>query len=306
MGGAVIADEIITTVAGDIFSGAVDESIASAAIDSGIGQQLAADVGATLYPTAADAVASQLATDPNAIQPSYNAANQVAQQGVGQDMTNWGWNDYLNAAKTAQSAGSVLSGIAGLGSKPLPTVAPTTAQIQADPWSRYRSGYGDMLNALMLNPALTMTTPGYQFQLQQGLNAMQAGQAARGQTQSGGALAAQQVFGQNYAMNAFNNLANMYGGMAGAGQSGATGSQALLTAQQQQNAALQAAQNAQMANLGTIAGGLNTISNIYGKGGTPSTLPNPTVNPVGYGDVTSSAGAAGDLSYAMGSNWGYF
>jgi len=306
MGGFFAIDELLTTVATDVFSGAVDESIASAAIDSGIGQQLAADVGSTLVPTGADAVASQLATDPNAIQPSYNAANQVAQQGVGQDMTNWGWNDYLNAAKTAQSAGSVLSGIAGLGSKPLPTVAPTTAQIQADPWSRYRSGYGDMLNALMLNPALTMTTPGYQFQLQQGLNTMQAGQAARGQTQSGGALAAQQVFGQNYAMSAFNNLANMYGGMAGAGQSGATGSQALLTAQQQQNAALQASQNAQMANLGTIAGGLNTISNIYGKGGTPSTLPNPAVNPVGYGDVTSSAGAAGDLSYAMGSNWGYF
>jgi hypothetical protein len=303
MGAAIAIDEVLTSVATDAFSGAVDASIASTAIDTGIGQQLAADVGSTLVPTGADAVASQLATDPNAVQPSYNAANQVAQQGVGQDMTNWGWNDYLNAAKTAQSAGSVLSGIAGLGSKPLPTVAPTTAQIQADPWSRYRSGYGDMLNALMINPALTMTTPGYQFQLQQGLNAMQAGQAARGQTQSGGALAAQQVFGQNYAMSAFNNLANMYGGMAGAGQSGATGSQALLSAQQQQNAALQAAQNAQMSNLGTIAGGLNTISNIYGKGGTPSTLPNPTVNPVGYGDVTSSAG---DLSYAMGSNWGYF
>ena len=306
MGAAVAIDEVMTSVVTDVFSGAVDEAIASAAVDTGIGTQLAADVGATLYPTMSDAVASQLATDVNAVTPSYNAANQVAQAGVGQptNMTNWGWNDYLNAAKTAQSAGSVLSGIAGLGSKPLPTIAPTTAQVQADPWSRYRSGYGDMLNALMLNPALTMTTPGYQFQLQQGLNAMQAGQAARGQTQSGGALAAQQVYGQNYAMNAFNNLANMYAGMGGAGQSGTSGIQSLLSAQQQQNAAIQQAQNAQMANLGTIAGGLNTLANVYGKGGTPQTLPNPSVSTTGYGDVTSNASQ--DLSYMMSDTWGMF
>lgn len=63
--------------------------------------------------------------------------------------------------------------------------------------------------------------PGYQFRLDQGLQAMDRSAAARGGLQSGAALKGAQQYGQNLASNEYNNAFNRQMSMAGMGQQAA-------------------------------------------------------------------------------------
>ena len=56
---------------------------------------------------------------------------------------------------------------------------------QYDPYGQYRGQAATQLNTLMNNPSMAMSQPGYQQQLQQGLQQSQRGAAATGMLQSG-------------------------------------------------------------------------------------------------------------------------
>ena len=293
--GSVVEDVVATAVV-DAVSSSVVEAVAAAGFDAAIGGEVASAMASVgLADALAPSVTALMETGVSAAQAaeqvaayegwatqaaaaagtpdaastindmliqqganaSYEDAVKIAESGIANiPQSQWGWQDY---AKAAQLGLNLAGGVRGLTTPAGKTQKPTEAQLQADPWSKYRAGYGDQLNALMANPALTMSQPGYQFMKTQGLQTLTAGQAARGQVQGGAGAAAQQMFGANYAMSAYDKMVNQYAGLAGTNVNPAQGQNAYASTQQ-------AAQNAQMAGLGTIAGAVGSIANIYGSG----------------------------------------
>lgn len=100
----------------------------------------------------------------------------------------------------------------------------------ADPFAQYRGQYATKLNDLMSNPSSIQNTPGYQFAFDQGQGAMERSQAAKGMNLSGNALAELTKYGQGMASQQFNNMANLYSGLAGANQTPAQGTSAAANA----------------------------------------------------------------------------
>lgn len=141
---------------------------------------------------------------------------------------------------------------------------------QADPFSPYRSQYAGQLQNLMNNPNSVTQTPGYQFNLAQGLQGLQAQQAAQGRLVSGGALIQGQQFGQNLAQQSYTDQLKTLMALSGASQSPATG------------AAAQAGLTA--SNLGSTYGGWQSIAGGLGQVANPlatlySNYNNPSPNP---------------------------
>ena len=117
----------------------------------------------------------------------------------------------------------------------------------------------DAANAAFAN---YQTSPGYQWQLQQGLRAVDAGQAAQGMLRSGATLKAEQTYGQGLADQDFSDY---YSRLSGISQLGA-------------NAAAAGSQTA-VKSAATTLGGANAQNSIYGNvfsnlGGTANTLLN--------------------------------
>ena len=75
-------------------------------------------------------------------------------------------------------------------------------------------------NAAMAN---FQTDPGYQFQLQQGLRAVDAGAASQGMLRSGATLKAEDTFGQGLAEQDFTNYYNRLFGLSQLGEQAAAG-----------------------------------------------------------------------------------
>lgn len=141
---------------------------------------------------------------------------------------------------------------------------------QADPFSPYRSQYAGQLQALMNNPNSVTQTPGYQFNLAQGLQGLQAQQAAQGRLVSGGALIQGQQFGQNLAQQSYQDQLKTLMTLSGANQSPATGATAM--------------QNVGASNLGSTYGGWQSIAGGLGQIANPlatlySNYNNPSPNP---------------------------
>ena len=65
-------------------------------------------------------------------------------------------------------------------------------------------------------------TPGYDFRMQEGTNALQAGAAARGGLYSGAAMKALQSYGQDYATNDYGNFLARLTGQSNSGLNAAT------------------------------------------------------------------------------------
>ena len=124
----------------------------------------------------------------------------------------------------------------------------------------------DAANAAFAN---YQTSPGYQFDLSQGLRAVDAGAAAKGMLRSGATLKGEETFGQGLADNDFSNYYSRLAGLAGGGLTAAGG---LASANQnyvanmagnvqQSNTALTGATNAQNSILGNEASGLGSTAN---------------------------------------------
>lgn len=92
----------------------------------------------------------------------------------------------------------------------------------ADPYAAYRSTNAAQLNRLLQDPSTITSTPGYQFNLSQGLNALQAQQAAQGRLVSGGGLLQAQAFGQQYATSSLAQQQQLLAQLSGATQSPAS------------------------------------------------------------------------------------
>jgi hypothetical protein len=94
-------------------------------------------------------------------------------------------------------------------------VNPDQPQFQ-NPEQPYLSGWASMLNNLVTNPSSVSSLPGYQFQMDQGTQAIQGSSAARGMLNSGNTLSALDKYGQGLASSfyqqQFNNLSGIASG----------------------------------------------------------------------------------------------
>jgi hypothetical protein len=86
----------------------------------------------------------------------------------------------------------------------------------SDPFGKYRGVYGDQLLALMANPESVKDLPGYQFQFDQGAEAVQRKLASKGYGGSGNMGIALTEYGQNFASSYFDREATRLATLAGA------------------------------------------------------------------------------------------
>lgn len=114
---------------------------------------------------------------------------------------------------------------------------PDVAKAGADPYTHYlqfgmpegRQGYklGDFQSGAGTSPEDIMKMdPGYQFRMDQGLNATKNSAVARGSLDSGATLKALTRFGQDYASGEFGNVVNRLAGASGTGQTATAQNQA--------------------------------------------------------------------------------
>jgi hypothetical protein len=131
------------------------------------------------------------------------------------------------------------------------------------------------------------TSPGYQFQLQQGLRGVDAGAAAKGMLRSGATLKAEETYGQGLANQDFTNYYNRLMGISTLGETAAAGGAS--TAGTAAGLA-QGAGNTQASIYGNAATGLGNVANnllrtpgLFGGGDPTAGLnnANPTVTYAG-------------------------
>jgi hypothetical protein len=224
--------------------------------DAALGGSFAGDAF-SLGTAAADA-----GTAASAITPAMLAAAQASSDPIGM-------LSYLStatpsevAAATSGGAGSALSladvlGTAKTGSQligGLGQLAGATKLLggtgvkaqQAAPFAPYQAGLASQLNNLIQNPSTITSTPGYQFNLQQYMQALQAQQAAQGKLASGGALVQAGQMGQQYAQSSLANQEQLLASLTGATQSPAS--------------AATAGSNIGATNIGSTLGGISALS----------------------------------------------
>ena len=136
---------------------------------------------------------------------------------------------------------------------------------QYDPYSPYRDQSAQQLNSLMNNPSQAMAQPGYQQQLQQGIQQTNRGMAASGQLSSGQEQSALMSQGQNTFGSYYNSqLANLMQ-LSGASASPAAAAQA----QTQANLARSTIGTQNLSNMasgaGALIGGVNQGINAWGN-----------------------------------------
>lgn len=116
------------------------------------------------------------------------------------------------------------------------------------------------------------TSPGYQFQMEQGLRGIDAGAASQGILRSGATIKAEEKFGQNLANLDFGNYYNRLSALSGQGLTAASGVAAagnnLIAGMQgnaqSQNAVALGGANAQNSIIGNTASGLgSTVNNLF-------------------------------------------
>lgn len=112
-------------------------------------------------------------------------------------------------------------------------------------------------------------SPGYDFRLQEGINALDRSAASRGRLLSGPQLRGVTEFGQNFATNEYNNEFNRLAALAGIGQvgtgqvGGASNIFSQLGANQLQNAGLNRA-TAFTNTSNALTGGIGNLLSIFG------------------------------------------
>ena len=195
-----------------------------------------------------------------------------------------GMSQYLGALKTANSMLGIGSAIGKILN---PGVSPSAAQQAANPNAPYQAQYAKQLNDLVANPALVTGSPGYQFNLQQGYQGLNRNLArggmgssmpgAPGTPAAGAAGMAQQVYGQNYAGNAYNQQVSNLQNLSNTGAS--AGATAMLSAQQQAQAAAQAGYQA-------LGQGVGSLMTNYQGGQSSTSAASPQVSPGGWNAPT--------------------
>lgn len=128
------------------------------------------------------------------------------------------------------AAGSLISGITGGAQSGAISSgqqqANTVLQPYVDTGTTANKTYADLLGLNGSGAASTamsgfQASPGYQYQVTQGLRAVDAGAAAAGMTRSGATLKAEQTLGNNLANQDFGNYMSRLSTLAGQGLNGA-------------------------------------------------------------------------------------
>jgi hypothetical protein len=167
------------------------------------------------------------------------------------------------------------------------------AAAAADPFADQRAQYQDQLSKLMKDPSSITSDPGYQFQLKQGLDAVNGSMGAAGYLNSGNRLTALTKYGQDYASTQLQNKELFLAQLAGAnvGSPGTAGQ-----IMQSQNQLNQAAAGA----VGNQIGG--AISNFIGNGfNTGSTGGYNFTMPSGWSSGSASGYSGGGNTYGFNS-----
>ena len=125
-----------------------------------------------------------------------------------------------NAAKSAQAQAQAQFAQEQANLKPYNTAGQSALGVASD-----LSGANgpDAATAAMAN---FQTDPGYQFQMQQGLRAVDAGAASQGMLRSGATLKAEDTFGQGLAEQDFTNYYNRLFNLSALGETAAAGGSA--------------------------------------------------------------------------------
>lgn len=191
-----------------------------------------------------------------AISGAADQANARAQQAI--DQTRGLYQPFID---TGQTALTQQSNLLGLGGQDAATKAMSTFQ----------------------------ASPGYQYQLQQGLRGVDAGAAARGMLRSGATLQAEQTLGNNLANQDFGNYFNRLNGLTNFGF-GATNNFANVLSGQATNQEQIATQAGTQ--LASIYG--NTAKNLQGVAGTAyqNGLFGNNQNPFDAAGLTAPTGTA--------------
>lgn len=102
------------------------------------------------------------------------------------------------------------------------------AQMAQNPWAAQQGQYQQQLQQLMANPSSVTSLPGYQFQFNQGQQALARQSAAAGYGGtganpgsgggSGNFATAEQQYGQGFAQNSYNNQVQQLSGLSGVNQ----------------------------------------------------------------------------------------
>jgi hypothetical protein len=185
-----------------------------------------------------------------------------------------GLSDILGYAKTGAQVIGGLGQLAGgvgqiMGGSSAMKAGKAVGELakQADPYAAYRPQAAAQLQNLLSDPSTITKTPGYQFQLGQGLQALQAQQASQGRLVSGGALLQAQQFGQNYAQSNLQQQQQLLAQLSGATQSPASAATA-------QAGLIGGQLGGQLGGLQSIASGvggvINPLQTLYAQYNTPS------------------------------------
>lgn len=268
--GALGADAAASTIGSGVLAGSGDYlgsmalgDAATGAVGSGatgIGLTGASAAGTGLATTGAAGVggylASGAASDSLAGVGSYlggaGAAAGTTAAATGGGLFGTG----LTASQLASgvsAAGTLASGVSGL------VGGNTTSPAAADPYAAYRSADAAKLQQLINNPSLTLSQPGYQLQLQQGMQQAQRVAMASGAGQSGAEQIALMNQGQGTFSNYYNTMLANLMQTSGASTSPASGAVAAANVA----SANQKTTGGYLSQVGQGVGGLASIYNTY-------------------------------------------
>jgi hypothetical protein len=253
----------------------------------------AASTAAGVQNNAAQNNAQQIQATTAGVNPNITAAAGAAGAGV----TSAAGTAATNAGTAAAYGGQQVTGTAASGGANVAGAA-TTANAGLNPYSTAGATASGQLNTIAANgnqqPTLAQLqiSPAYQFQLQQGENALNRSAAAAGGALSGGNIAQSEAYAQGMAgtayQNAFqdfetaqqNNVANLQG-ISNAGQAAAN--------VQGQNTLGAATFGAQSANTAAqYAAGNNLQANEYGGTANMNAAQYAGTAGIGAADLTSS------------------
>jgi hypothetical protein len=125
------------------------------------------------------------------------------------------WNT-IGGFEGLQNILDVGSGLYGLYESDKMKDMAKAAMGQQDPFGPYRKQSAEQLMALMADPSLITKDPGYDFQFNQGRQAVERTMSAQGFTGSGNESIALTQYGQDYAKSAYNDKIAFLAKLAGA------------------------------------------------------------------------------------------
>lgn len=117
---------------------------------------------------------------------------------------------------------------------PSPSGSSGSASGAADPFASQRPQYMDQLNKMMTGSGFTPQDPSYQFRFNQGIDAVNAGEAAGGMNRSGNRMLALENYGQGAASTEYANQFSRLSQLAGANVGSPAAAGQIIAGQQQQ------------------------------------------------------------------------